>query len=43
MRSAQAIRPRLHFLPQSVTDTQVEVKLNEQQQMTEGYPRNIPD
>ena len=43
MRSAQVIRPRLHFLPQYETDTQVEVKLNEQRQKTEGYPRNTPD
>ena len=40
MRSAQTIRPRLHFLPQYETDTQIEVTLNEQRKVTEGYPRN---
>jgi hypothetical protein len=38
VRSAHTIRPRLPFLPPHKTDTQVEVKLNEQRQVTEGYP-----
>ena len=40
MRSAQTIRPRVHFLPQYETETQVEVTLNEQRQVTEGFPRS---
>ena len=40
MRSAQPIRPRLHFLPQYEIETHVEVTLKEQRQVKESSPRS---